>query len=456
MNRIWLIWLAGAIHTGCGSSPTIVIRDEAGLRMALRSGARLQLAAGEMELHREIVIPAGTGNLEISGNGTLLKAGRRFQGASLFRVEGSSGVTFRNLAIDGMREIHEQRTGLPPSDVPFSRFTRGNAIAVSGSRDVTIADVRFRRVAGFAVLASGCRDLRLERLTVEDSGSRNAMGRNNTTGGILIEEGTRGFHVSASTFRNLRGNAVWTHSLYASARNEDGLIWGNRFDTIGRDAIQIGHATRVRVEGNVIRSTGYPVDQVDIENGAIPVGIDTAGNVDRSVYIGNRIEETNGKCIDLDGFHHGEVTRNMCINRNGASAYPFGGYALVMNNTNPDMRSEEIVVEQNDIEGMRFGGIFVIGERHQVRRNRMRRLNLARCGDPSSAALCAYAPEQPLLLRSAIYLGSGAERPARAQLNRIEDNQAGGFGIGSNCVVAAPGVSLSANRVSGNRCYGSD
>lgn len=86
----------------------------------------------------------------------------------------------------------------------------------------------------------------------------------------------------------------------------------------------------------------------------------------------------------------------------------------------------------------------------------MRRLNLARCGDPSSAALCSYAPDQPLLLRSAIYLGNGAERPARAQLNRIEDNQAGGFGIGSNCVVAAPGVSLSANRVSGNRCYGSD
>ncbi|MFN0172269.1 MAG: right-handed parallel beta-helix repeat-containing protein [Bryobacteraceae bacterium] len=456
MNWGWPICLAGAILTGCASSPTTLIRDEATLRAAIGSGARLQLAAGEMDIHREIVVPPGTENLEISGTGTLLKAARDFRGAALFRVDRATGVTFRNLAIDGVRGIHEQRTGLPPSDVPFARFTRGSAIAISGSRNITVADVRFRRVAGFAVLASRCLDLQLDRLTVEDSGSRNAAGRNNTTGGVLIEEGTRGFEIRSSTFRNIRGNAVWTHSLYTSARNQDGRIWGNRFDTIGRDAIQIGHATRIRVEGNVIRSTGYPLDDVDIENGAIPVGIDTAGNVDRSVYIGNRIEETNGKCIDLDGFHRGEVTRNLCINRRGLDAYPFGGYAIVMNNTNPDMHSEEIVIEQNEIEGTRFGGIFVIGEQHQVRRNRMRRLNLARCGDPSSAARCAYAPDQPLLLRSAIYLGSGAERPSRAQLNRIEDNQADGFGIASNCVVAAPGVSLTANRVSGNRCYSSD
>jgi hypothetical protein len=62
---------------------------------------------------------------------------------------------------------------------------------------------------------------------------------------------------------------------------------------------------------------------VDVEGGGIPVAIDTAGNVDQTVYAGNRFEEVNGKCIDLDCFHHGEVSHNSCVNRgSGPNAAP--------------------------------------------------------------------------------------------------------------------------------------
>ena len=58
----------------------------------------------------------------------------------------------------------------------------------------------------------------------------------------------------------------------------------NHFDTIGRDALQLGHATRVRIEQNTGARIGYPVEAVDVENQGIPIAIDTAGNVDQSEY----------------------------------------------------------------------------------------------------------------------------------------------------------------------------
>ena len=39
-------------------------------------------------------------------------------------------------------------------------------------------------------------------------------------------------------------------ALAGPIRNGHGRITGNRFLTIGRDAIQVGHATEVRVDDN--------------------------------------------------------------------------------------------------------------------------------------------------------------------------------------------------------------
>ncbi|MCS6953746.1 MAG: right-handed parallel beta-helix repeat-containing protein, partial [Bryobacteraceae bacterium] len=258
--------------------------------------------------------------------------------------------------------------------------------------------------------------------------------------------------VRDSIFRNVLGNAVWTHSRAASPRNGPGVIAGNHFWTIGRDAIQVGHATAVRVEDNRGARIGFPTEAVDVEGGGIPVAIDTAGNVDRSAYLRNRFEEINGKCMDLDGFHHGEVRDNVCTNRGAADDYPHGHFGIVFNNANPQMASRNVVVVGNVIEGTKFGGIFLIGSGHQIVGNQLRRLNLARCHESAARFVCAHWPDEPDLMRSGIYLGRRAERPDPARNNVIADNLISGWKMGARCLGFAPGISRASNRIERNRC----
>lgn len=418
------------------------------------SSGAFRLPAGVVEISRELAIPEGALDLTVEGHpaGTTLRAADDFQGRGLLVLRGARRVVVRNLSFDGNRSAVGRPAGLPPSDVPFSRFTPANGILAEDSTNILIQNAQFREVAGFAVLVSRCAGVKIENIHVASSGGRNSKGRNNTTGGILIEEGTEDFEVLDSTFRDVLGNAVWTHSNYHSPRNARGRIAGNRFERIARDAIQVGHATQVRVEDNSGERIGWPVDAVDVEGGGTPVAIDTAGNVDLSVYTRNRFHEINGKCIDLDGFHRGEVSRNVCVNRGRAEDYPFGHFAIVFNNTNPGMQSEHIRIEDNEIDGTKYGGIFLIGSNHTVLRNRMRRLNLAGCTENAAKFSCYYFEDEPDLLRTGIYLGRRAERPAPAQDNRIEQNEISGHKMAARCIAAAPGVSLKRNRIAGNRC----
>jgi hypothetical protein len=312
--------------------------------------------------------------------------------------------------------------------------------------------VTLRNIANFAVIVARSKNVRLEGLRVEDSGSLNAKGRNNTSGGILLEEGTSDFTVRGSRFLRIRGNGVWTHSRYESPRNGPGLIEENYFEEIGRDALQAGHATGVRIERNRGRRIGWPVDIVDVEGGGTPVAIDTAGNVDKSVYAENHFEEINGKCIDLDGFHTGEVARNVCINRGRADDYPFGHFGIVFNNTNPDMQSTRIRITNNVIDGTKYGGIFVIGHGNHIAGNKLSRLNLARCNQTPG---CLYDRAQPDLLRTGIYIGSKAERPAPARDNVITDNVVTGHGMARHCVVTAPDVQRTEQTIARNECRNS-
>jgi Right handed beta helix region len=437
-------------YAGCGGPG-----GEAGLRRTLdRTGGVVTLPSGVVEVTSELTIPRGARDLEIRGadSGTVIRASDRFRGRALFITESAARIRFRNFTVDGNRTALAKPAGLPPYDVPFARFTLANGILAEGIDGVVVEGVRFRNVAGFAVLVSRSRGVTIENVEVVLSGSRNRKGRNNTTGGILLEEGTADFRVENCSFRNVLGNGLWTHSLYPSPRNTGGVIRGNRFDTIGRDAIQVGHATNMRVEKNSGRRIGFPLDAVDVEGGGTPVGVDSAGNVDRSTYTGNRFEEVNGKCIDLDGFHHGEVTRNICVNRGKAEDYPSGNFGIAMNNTNPDMQSEEILVAENEIDGSKFGGIFAIGRNHRIMRNRMRNLNLARCNETAAVFGCLYLPDEPDFLRSGIYLARRAERPAIARDIVIRENLISGYHMKTRCIGAAPGVSLSGNRIGRNDC----
>jgi len=413
---------------------------ETTLRSKLAKGSgRVLLPPGLTVVHAEIALSDGTRDVEISGTETtVLQAAKDFRGRAIFTSKSGARIKFRDFSIHGGRESLEQRAGLPGYDTPFHKFTVANGILIEGGSDVTISNVKFREVAGFPILVSGSKGVRIARVRVEDSGSRNAAGRNNTTGGMLLEEGTSDFHVVDCEFRNIRGNGVWTHSLYTSPRNSDGLIAGNRFTMIGRDAIQVGHATRVKVERNSGERIGYPESEVDVENKAVPVAIDTAGNTDQSVYSGNNFQDINGKCIDLDGFHHGEVTGNVCSN--------LRNFGIVMNNTNPDMQPDGVTIAGNTIDGAMYGGIFVIGSGNKILRNRLINLNTAKCDD------CFYVAAEPDMLRSGIYLGRGAERPAVAKGNVIEGNEISGFRMRTRCIGIAPGVSKVANRVERNQC----
>jgi len=429
--------------------------DEAALRALLqRASGLVTLPAGTVEITRELALPERAHDLEIRGaeEGTVLRAAAGFRGRAILSLHGAARVRLTGFTIDGNRAALEEPLGLPPHDLTFARFYPNNGILARDSETLTIEDVKLFNVTNLAVLITRCRTVRIRRLHLEDCGSRDAKGRNNTTGGILFEDGTTDFEVRDSVFRRIRGNGVWTHSLFTAPRNRDGLIAGNQFHELGRDAIQVGHATRVRVERNRGTRIGYPV--ADVDPNATPVAVDTAGNTDRSVYAHNRFEDVNGKCIDLDGFHHGEVLSNTCINRRPRQEYPYGHFGIVLNNTNPDMQSEEITLRGNHIEGAVYGGIFLIGSRHRIVGNRLLNLNQARC-EPGRPG-CLYWADEPALLSSGIYLGQRAERPAVTKDNLIENNEITGYRMRAGCIAAAPGVALRDNRIGENRCLDGD
>ena len=56
------------------------------------------------------------------------------------------------------------------------------------------------------------------------------------------------------------------------------------------------------------------------------------------------------------------------------------------------------------------------------------------------------------MFRSGIYLGKGAERPAPARGNLIEDNEITGYQMDSHCIGIAPGILPDWNTVRRNRC----
>jgi Right handed beta helix region len=416
--------------------------------LTARTGT-VHLPAGTIELDSGIALPDGAHDLLIGGNATTLHASGGFQGRAILSCNHCRRITVRNLSIDGNRAQLEKPMPLPPSGQAFANFFADNGLLFTDTDGIAVENVTLRNIAGFAVLASQVHHVAIRRADIADSGSHTAHGHNNSTGGILIEEGSSDFEVTQCTLRAIRGNGIWTHSR--AVRNANGLIRDNTLVEIGRDAIQVGHATNVRVTGNHGSKIGFPASEIDVESLATPVGIDTAGNVDRSVYEGNHFEEINGKCIDLDGFHDGAVRGNTCVNRGRAEDYSWGHFGIVMNNSNPDMESRNIVIEGNEISGTKFGGIFVIGTGHTVRGNRLSRINLAHCPEDSAHFGCSW-PDQPGVLQSGIYLGSRAQRPAPSHGNVVERNVIKGWRMRTRCIGFAPGSKPADNTIGGNEC----
>jgi hypothetical protein len=161
----------------------------------------------------------------------------------------------------------------------------------------------------------------------------------------------------------------------------------------------------------------------------------------------------DGKCIDLDGFHDGQVLDNQCVNRKTAQDYPFGHFGIVMNNTDPNVRSQNIEISGNLIDGMKFGGLFLMGSGHRIIGNRFLELNAAGCNESAARFGCIYKADEPEMLESGVYLGRGVARLEQTRGNLIRDNRISGHGMATRCIQAGPGVSLAANRIERNRCW---
>ncbi|MDX1980984.1 MAG: right-handed parallel beta-helix repeat-containing protein [Bryobacteraceae bacterium] len=430
----------------CGCSRESELHNE----LAGKKSGEVTLPKGDFSISQPILIEGADG-LTVRGAGTRIRM--NFDGPAAIVIRTSKGVRLEDFTLLGNRAAGEKKFGLPPADAPMAKWNSNNGILVEDSSDLLLSKLTIREVSGYAILISKSNDATVRDVFVGDSGSLNEMGKNNATGGILFEEGCQRFAAEQCKLRNIRGNGIWTHSLYTSPRNRDGRFEGNEIRYAGRDALQAGHATGMKIAGNSGGFIGFPPEIVDLATGAVPVAIDTAGNVENSEYSANRFEEVNGKCMDLDGFHDGAVRQNQCTNSRAADAYPHGHYGIVLNNSNPDMESKGIQIVSNVMEGFRFGGLFLIGGPHVVRDNVFRNLNLAHCNE-NPAAGCLYKPDEPDLLRTGVYLGNGAHRPSPAKGNVVENNEVQGYQMTTRCVGYAPGVDKAANTVRNNRCSG--
>jgi Right handed beta helix region len=414
----------------------------------------LELPAGEIHLNRPLVVPKGAHDVKVVGNpsGSTLVLEAGFQGSAAIVIDGASNVTLSGFSIVGDRSDLKSDWYLPLKEAAFADYYTANGIVVRNSANVTIRGVRISRIRAFPIIVNATSKALIDSVTIKDSGTLNREGHNNTTGGILIEEGSSGFEVRNSDLTRVTGNGIWTHSYARSPRQSDGSIHDNTVNTVARDAIQVGHATRIRVENNRGLDIGFPVEYVDFPGYATPVALDTAGNVDHSVYSGNVFSRVAGQCIDLDGFHDGEVTNNQCINEPVAAMKWIGlHFGILFGNHDPGMTSSNVTVAHNTIEGFAYGGVFLIGDHNRIEDNNFNDVSLAGCGTLPVPAKCNALPDQPDALRSGIYLSDNGGRLAQTHDNIIRNNVITRVDL-HHCITAKPGVNLKANTVTGNSC----
>ena len=146
------------------------------------------------------------------------------------------------------------------------------------------------------------------------------------------------------------------------------------------------------------------------------------------------------------------MRENRCVNRLQPEEYPFGHFGIVMNNTDPNVRSQNIEITGNDIDGTKFGGLFLMGAGHRIIGNVFQHLNRAGCNENAKQFGCIYKPDEPKMLESGIYLGRGVARMEETHGNVIRGNRISGHMMKLRCIAAGPHVALAANTIEGNTC----
>ena len=429
-------------------------REDALRREFHQATGHIVLPPGTIELRSPLEFERGAHDIDLRGDpaGSILKLTEGFKGRAAIIGTDVANISIQGLEIMGNRGLVISNLYLPRSDQSFVDYYSGNGIVFVNSRSIRLSHIAVTNVISFSILISHSRGVAIESVSIQDSGTLNLAGHSNTTGGILLEQGTSGFTVKYCRIKNVRGNGIWTHSTSRAPRNSDGTIAANEVWGTPRDAIQVGHATRISVAGNRGGAIGFPPEEADLPGGATPVALDSAGDVSATTYAGNHFRDVNGQCIDLDGFHDGRVIDNSCVNWKSSGEYPLSHEGIVFGNSNPDMSPQGVLVARNLIQGFGYGGVYLIGQRHDVSGNWFIGINRNHCTGDMRIPRCGYAPDEPGMLRSGIYLASHAARPTRTSKNKLRDNYIGGFGMDRWCISAGPGVSVSEDDISNNKC----
>lgn len=423
------------------------------LQREISRGGAVTLPPEAVELKKPLVIPPGT-EVELTGTAdSVLHAAPEFQGQALILCRDCKRVKMRGFSVEGAESGPSQLpVEAPPENVARGRHFNSNGILIDNGEDVEISGVRFRGLPGYAVVGAGSRRVKVENVSVSGGGSRNLRGKSNGSGGIVFEDGSTGIEVRNSRFEKISGHGISTAARPTAQRNGNLVFENNEFNLTGRSAIHVGSSNRVRVLNNRIKFAGYPAEVVENEVGAASAAISSSGKVDEGVIRGNRIEEVNGYCFYLNGFHDGAVEGNECVNRGKPEEYPLGAYGIWFGNLSAEMRSQLNRVESNLIEGMRLGGVFLVGSGHKILNNRFLKLNMAQCPDQRARNGCDLMPSEPGVVRAGVFIGDKAERPDPATGNVVEGNQISGYNMKANCVILADKVDAAANVVRGNTC----
>src|ERR1039458_8265826 len=154
------------------------------------------MPTGVIEVSFELKLAPGAHDLDIVGSGTLLKAANDFKGRAILVAEDARNIRFRDFSIDGNRAMFDQAAEMAPPENAFRIFYAHNGIVLDRVQGAEIFEVQFTAIPSFAVIASRCSSVKIKSVLVEDSGTKKLNGRNNTTGGIVLEEGTSDFEVT--------------------------------------------------------------------------------------------------------------------------------------------------------------------------------------------------------------------------------------------------------------------
>lgn len=350
------------------------------------------LPGGVIEISRELILPADAHDLEIRGAGVTIRASAAFRGRALIVLQAGRNIKIHDLSLDGNRDAFPQAVGPAPAASVLSRVVANNGILAENLAGLEISQFKAAHVAGFPILIDGGGSVHIHDIEITESGSLDASGHNNGSGGIVLEEGVTDFEILHALIGKIRGNGVWVRSV--SAGNViRGRIADCEFAILARAAIELSHATSVTVENNIAHMIGFPGEEAVAGGTTFPSSITSSGSVDHSSIRNNHFDQIAGRCLSLDGFHNGEVAGNDC---------------------------SEVL----------FNGILLRGTGNRITGNHLTGINSSHRDQPES-------------LRSGIYLAGGATG------NTLDANEIAGYGMGLHCV-GGPG--LAANTIAKNAC----